>query len=188
MTATRHGFDLHGKGHISTIQECYVARLLLPAGKDSAKHGGKGGAVCRGNELPEPHAEQPGAHDPEEGSAGEVHGTDGPIAVDSNVADRGEIVEVGILFQSRFQIVPGSAQLFILHLQFDLVDLQFVKESLRFSIRPGRVRFRRFRFQPLFCTAAQFGGFRALTRCFFHVLFPVYANSGEQVSGVEAEG
>jgi hypothetical protein len=66
---------------------------------------------------------------------------DSSFAVEGKVPYRSKIVEVSVLFQSCFHIVPGSAQLLILHLQFDLVDLQLVKESLRLITIAGRIRF-----------------------------------------------
>lgn len=46
----------------------------------------------------------------------------------AKIACRGEIVEVGVLFRSCFQLIPGLAEFSILHLQLDLVHLQFVFE------------------------------------------------------------
>ena len=51
-------------------------------------------------------------------------------------------------------------QLLVLHLQLDLVDLQFVDEPLGIGLCPGRGAFRRGRSQSRFRPAAQFGGVR----------------------------
>ncbi|HEX2769326.1 MAG TPA: hypothetical protein VHN12_08560, partial [Geobacteraceae bacterium] len=78
------------------------------------------------DEQPETPAEQPGALDPEERGAGKVRAADNPLSVKGILADWGEIVEVGIFFQGRFSIIPGLAELRVLHLQFELVDLKFM--------------------------------------------------------------
>ena len=43
-----------------------------------------------------------------------------------DVTDESELVQAGITFDSAGQIELGSPQLFILHFEFDLMDLQFV--------------------------------------------------------------
>ena len=56
---------------------------------------------------------------------------DGPVPIQGEIADRGEIVEVGVFLQQRLHLVLGVLEFLVLHLQFDLVDLQFVEQPLR---------------------------------------------------------
>jgi len=84
--------------------------------------------------------------------------------VEGNIAHRGKVVKVGVLFQRGLQLLPGQAELIILHLQFDLVDLQLMEEPLRFLLGLGWIQLRHLGAQPLFRLSAQLGSFH----------FPVY--------------
>jgi hypothetical protein len=100
---------------------------------------------------------------------------DDPIAVKGKVTDRREIVEIGILFQCRLGIIPGLAELGVLHLQLDPLDLQFMKQPSRLRLCPGKVRIYGFREQKLFCAAAQLGCFSCVSFALFQdaTSFPV---------------
>ena len=54
-----------------------------------------------------------------------------------SITNRGEIVEVGVFGQGLLRLVPCLPQLRILHLQLDLVDLQFMDEPLQSLPRSG---------------------------------------------------
>jgi hypothetical protein len=53
--------------------------------------------------------------------------------------------------------VPGLLEFFVLHLQLELVDLQFMDEALGISVGSGLARFRMLLPQPLFGAVAQLG-------------------------------
>ena len=59
-----------------------------------------------------------------------VHLQNLTLFIQREITDGREIVEVGIFFQQSFHPVPGFLKLGILHLQFNLVDLQFVEQPL----------------------------------------------------------
>ena len=66
---------------------------------------------------------------------------------------------------------PRLPQLLALHLQLDLVDLQFVDEPLRLQFSPGWGASRRSRSQPILRPAAQFGRFRWVSNVLASVLW-----------------
>ena len=99
-------------------------------------------------------ADEPGTLDPEKGGAGEVGREYFPLAVEGEITDRGKIVKVGVPCQCRIRLVPRLPQFRILHLQLDLVDLQFLDEPLSFPLG-GRGRwFNLLRPQPFDGVAA----------------------------------
>jgi hypothetical protein len=154
-----HGLDPHKERLFRLIRERHFAYLFVPARKYPAEKGSEYGARLITDEKTETPADQPGALDPQESGAAQVRRTDIPIAVKGKITDRREIVKVGILFQCRLGIIPGLAELGVLHLQLDPLDLQFMKQPPRLRLCPGKVRFRRVRAQKLFRAAAQLGGF-----------------------------
>jgi len=77
-------------------------------------------------------ADQQGALTSQEAGAGEVGLDDRPAGVEADEAGRREIVELEVAVLQRFRLLPRIDQLIVLHLQFDLVDLQFVDEPLQF--------------------------------------------------------
>src|SRR6185369_14569902 len=147
---------LHDARKIPLIQERHFARFLALAGKDRIEEGDEVGTIFPGNELPETPADQPGAFDAQKFGAAEVHGTDARFTVYGKVADRSEIIEVGVLLQSLLHLVPGLAELGILHLQLDPVDLKFMDEPLHLLPGYGLMLSHRFRRQSLFGLATQF--------------------------------
>ena len=80
--------------------------------------------------MPEAPLDQSGPFDPQQAGRGEVGLADQSLAVEGQVAHRGEIVEVAVFFQPRLRLVPGLLEFLVLHLQLDLVDLQFVNQAL----------------------------------------------------------
>ena len=51
--------------------------------------------------------------------------------IQSEIACRRKLIEVGIEFQRRLGFCSSLLKLLVLHLEFDLVNLQFLNESLR---------------------------------------------------------
>jgi len=93
------------------------------AGINVVEKGCEGGTVVNGDELLETPASQSGALYAGQAGTAEVYGTDGAVAIDGEIADRGKVVEVDVFTQSRLHFIPGSAQLSVLQLQFNLMDL-----------------------------------------------------------------
>ena len=54
------------------------------------------------------------------------------ITLQREVAHGSEVVDVGVAGYRRFHLRPRVPQFLVLQFQFDLVDLQFVQEPLRF--------------------------------------------------------
>ena len=44
----------------------------------------------------------------------------------NNISDRGQVIEVKILFAGGFEFLLRAAQFFVLHLKFDLMHAQLV--------------------------------------------------------------
>jgi hypothetical protein len=74
-----------------------------------------------------------GALEVEQARTGEVRLSNHAITLQREVAHGGEVVDVGVAGYRRFHLRPRVPQFLVLQLQFDLVDLQFVKEPLRFA-------------------------------------------------------
>ena len=51
-------------------------------------------------------------------------------AIRNDVADRRKVVEIGVLCQRFAELLLGLTQLFVLHLQLDLMNLQLVNQPL----------------------------------------------------------
>ena len=123
-----HGFDLYMEGALPIFLERHFTCLFNHACKNLFEKGNEVETKFRGKERVEPPAEQQGALDPENRGAGEVRCTDIPFPVEGKIADRGEIVDIGVRRQRALQLVPGIQKLSVLQLQLDLVDLQFVEK------------------------------------------------------------
>ena len=54
------------------------------------------------------------------------------VRIHRKMADRGKIIEVHIAVARRFELQLGPAELVVLHLQLDLVDLQLMHHALNF--------------------------------------------------------
>ena len=58
--------------------------------------------------------------------------------IQAHITNRGEIIKAfGVFRQQRFHPVQGFLKLGILHLQLDMVDLQFMQQPLGFHGRAG---------------------------------------------------
>ena len=57
------------------------------------------------------------------------------LFIERDIAHRGQVIEVKILFAGRFEFLLHAAEFLILHLQFELVNLQFVDHALHVSGR-----------------------------------------------------
>ena len=60
---------------------------------------------------------------------------DRPVAIEGQVADRREVVEVGVARQAVLHLVASPLEFLVLQLQLDLVHLQLVDQPLRFERR-----------------------------------------------------
>ncbi len=75
------------------------------------------------DERGEAPAKQPKALHPQDGGSAEIHGGDHPGRVEGEVAERREIVEVGVPLQSFLGLDPAPDEFCVLHFQFDPMDL-----------------------------------------------------------------
>src|SRR5450830_1743645 len=100
--------------------ERYITGLLTPQPrKHFPKKISEEWTGFSGDKQPEALAEQMGTLDIEEAGTGKIHGTYGPVAAESKVADRSEIEEVGVLVQSLLHLISVLEKLGVLQLQFD---------------------------------------------------------------------
>ena len=67
--------------------------------------------------------DQVAALDAEQLGRGKVRSEDLTAAIEGEVGDRGEVVEVAVFFCQCLHLGTGALKFLILHLQFDLVDL-----------------------------------------------------------------
>ena len=120
---------------------------------------GKGGAVFQGHELPEPLLDHGLSVQAQQGGPGQVDFQDPRLVVPEEIAHRGEVEEVVILLRGLLGLRLGPLQFLVLHLQFDLVDLQFVDQGPRVDLGRGRIALGRPGVQTLLRLAAQLGRF-----------------------------
>ncbi len=85
--------------------------------------------------------------------------------------------------QERLQLAPRLLQLFVLQLQLNLVDLEFVDQPLRIWRRSGSFGFRPLTpllfSEPRFRAAAQLGRPGGLILAFFHGWSPLFRQTLE---------
>ena len=74
--------------------------------------------------------QQVGALAPEQLGRGEIQFVNQPVAVEAEIADRGEVVQLGVVVPRRFQCRLRRAQILILDLEFDLMQVQIMHQSL----------------------------------------------------------
>ena len=151
-------FDPHHDRGLALLEERHFAELPGLALEDPREEGVESGQVGRGNAKPEAPLDQPGSFDPQQAGTGDVGLANRPFAVEGQEAYWGEIVEVAVLFQPRLHLVSGLLEFFVLHLQLDLVDLQFMDEALGTGVGSVLARFRALLPQAFLGAAAQLGG------------------------------
>ena len=124
------GLDVHEHRLTAFNLERDVAGFLGPAREDLLEESVKDAAGALGDEEPEPPPHQPGALQFEQARPGEIRLADIAFPAEGKVADRREVIELGVALQSRLQFRPRPLELLVLHLQLDLVHLQLVDEPL----------------------------------------------------------
>ena len=90
---------------------------------------GKRRAAFRGHELPKPLLQGGLSGQAQQGGTGQVDFPDACLAVPREIAYRGEVEEVVVLLGCLLGRRVGPLQFLVLHLQFDLVDLQLVEQG-----------------------------------------------------------
>ncbi len=89
------------------------------------------------NETVEYLRHQPAAGRSQQGSCAAIGLQNMPGIVDRAVANRGQVIQVGVVQPRGIQRILGLAQLIVLHLQFDLVDAQLMHGALQVLGRGG---------------------------------------------------
>ena len=97
----------------------------------------QGRAVGAGDRAHEGPADQARALDTQQRGAGQVDLGDAVGAIECDIADRCEIVQLGVAVARVFERLLGLAQLTVLHLELNLVDVQLVEQVLRLGRRLG---------------------------------------------------
>jgi hypothetical protein len=123
---------VHGSRRLVFSHQRRLKGLVGLGGKDLLDEGIEGGSIGARNEGREALAQQTGALEAEQARAGEVRLGNHAITLQREVGHGGEVVDVGVAGYRRFHLGPRVPQFLVLQLQFDLVDLQFVQEPLRF--------------------------------------------------------
>ena len=154
------GRELHVERPLAFLPERHLAHLFRLARKYFFQEGLEPGPIRLVDENPKTPTRQPGTIHPQQARAGQINLMDRPVAAKGHVAHGGKIVELRVALKPRLHLRPRLAQLLVLHLQLDLVDLQFVEEPLRSGLCRGRSAFRRSRTQPRFRLPAQFSRIR----------------------------
>ena len=154
------GRELHIEQPLAFLPERHLAHLFCLARKYFFQEGLEPGPIRLDDETPETPTPQPRTIHPQQARAGQINLMDRPVTSEGHVAHGGKIVELRVALQPRLHLRPRLAQLLVLHLQLDLVDLQFVEEPLRSGLCRGRGAFRRSRTQPRFRLPAQFSRIR----------------------------
>ena len=92
------------------------------------KKGAESRTKLGGNQPPKRLAHQTGTFNTDQRCPGQIGLKDGTGCGQCKIAARCKIIEVGVILQRRLQFIPGLPQLGVLHFQFNLMDLQFVKQ------------------------------------------------------------
>ena len=163
-----NGLHLHFERRAAFYRERHVAALPNLALKYLLEKSAESRPAGCGDEMSEASVDQCGSSDPQQTGPRQVRLANDPFAVKGQVTHRREIVKVGVFLQQRLRRFPGFAEFLVLHLQFDLVDLQFVNEALRVGFRPDWAGLRLLLPQALFGAAAQFGGLKPAVRSLLH--------------------
>jgi hypothetical protein len=107
---------------------------------------------------------QAGPIHPEQSRAGQVSLSDRPVTIQGKVARGRKFIEISVELKRSLGLCAGLLQLLILHLQLNLVNLQFLNEPLGIVRRPLGSAWRSMALllfaQSRFCAAAQFSGIR----------------------------
>ena len=99
---------------------------------------------------------------PEQAGAGQIGLQDQPVFGERQIADRRQVEQIEIAGPRRFQLLLGAAQFLILHLQFNLVNLEFVQ---RLADGLGRQRHRAFRNRGVTGAGQPFGPVAQRLQC-----------------------
>jgi hypothetical protein len=153
-----NGLHLHFERRAAFYRERHVAALPNLALKYLLEKSAESRPAGCGDEMSEASVDQCGSSDPQQTGPRQVRLANDPFAVKGQVTHRREIVKVGVFLQQRLRRFPGFAEFLVLHLQFDLVDLQFVKLPLVAGVSLVRGPLRRMVLQPQLGATAQFGG------------------------------
>jgi hypothetical protein len=124
------GLKIGPKGATGRGQKQRLAGLRSGPGKHGFQKRINNRAARRGDKTLPALLEEPGSDHAEQGGPGQVHFLDDALLIDRDITHRGEIIEVGELFQRRLHLPPGALELRVLHLQLDLMDLQFMEQPL----------------------------------------------------------
>jgi len=111
------------------LRQGHLTGLAL-ARKYPSQKGGKGGPVRQANELPQTPGQQARRFGTEELCGAGVELSYFPVRPQSEVTHRCDVVEIGVALQARLELGLGRRQVFVLQLQFDVVNFQLILEAL----------------------------------------------------------
>jgi hypothetical protein len=69
--------------------------------------------------------------------SGKIYLTYQSMGIKGKIANRCKVIEFGVLVSRHLKRLTGLSQFFILHLQLDMMYLQFVNEPPHIVVRPG---------------------------------------------------
>ena len=122
------GFDVHEPERPALADKFKITGLFFLAGKNLFEKSAERRTKPGGNQLPKRLAEQTGTFNADQRCPGQIGLKDGTRCGEGKISARREIVEVGVILQRHLQFIPGLPQLGVLHLQFNLMDLQFMEQ------------------------------------------------------------
>jgi len=122
------GFDLDVQPRLVLPQQPDLLGLPGLGCKDSLEEVVESRSIRPGEQLLETPPRQLGAPEANEACASQVHQANGAIGGEVEIADRREVEKVGVALYPGFALSPARLKFLVLHLQFDLMDLQFVLE------------------------------------------------------------
>ena len=134
------GFDVHESDQFALAGKLKITGLFGLDRKNLSEKGVESGTAIGGNQPPKRQPHQTGTFDSYQRCAGQVGLKDGARWREGKITAWSEIVEVGVIVQRRFQFIPGFTQLGVLHLQLNLMNLQFVEQPFGFGAGLRRAR------------------------------------------------
>jgi hypothetical protein len=157
LLACRASHPLHSDGArlLAIATQGQLARFFFLARHDLGEKGMEDAPGPGGDKEAEAPADQLRPFPAQQASGGQIDIANDPVCIEGRVTDRGKIVQVSVFLQCRLHLGPGVAQILILHLQLDMVHLQFVQQLLRIISGATAGGSRPFLAQHFFRAAAQ---------------------------------
>ena len=129
------GFDVHELEWLAFASKLKITGLFGLLRKNLFEKGAESRTQPGRNQPAKTLAHQTGTFDSNQCRASQVGLKNDPRRGEGEIAARRKIVKVGIIIQGHLQFIPGLPQFRVLHLQLNLMNLQFVEQAFGVGVR-----------------------------------------------------